>query len=155
MIVYILKSSVLLLILFAVYKLWLENEKMFRFNRAYLLSSILFSLIIPLQLFAFDTKIAKAINSIQLPEMVLNNDLQNSSTLTNNQTLIYGIVALYLSIVLLLTVRFIVNLYSFHKKTKHNESIITNNQKVVLIQESTLPHSFLNTIFIKDRKSVV
>ncbi|MCD0474517.1 MULTISPECIES: M56 family metallopeptidase [unclassified Flavobacterium] len=150
MITYILKSSVLLLILFVVYKLWLENEKMFRFNRVYLLGSLLFSLIIPLQLFSFDTKIAKAINSIQLPEMVLNNNLQNPNTFNNNQTIIYGISGLYLFIVLLLTIRFVLNLYAFHKKIKYNESLIINNQKAVLIQESILPHSFLNTIFINE-----
>lgn len=150
MITYLLKSSVLLLILFVVYKLWLENEKMFRFNRIYLLGSLLFSLIIPLQLFTFDTKIAKAINSIQLPEMVINNNIQNSNGLTNNQTIVYGILVLYLCIALLLTIRFVLNLYSFHKKTKHNESLIINNQKVALIQESILPHSFLNTIFINE-----
>ncbi|MDN3671553.1 M56 family metallopeptidase [Flavobacterium branchiarum] len=148
MITYLLKSSVLLLVLFVVYKLWLENEKMFRFNRVYLLSSLLFSFIIPLQLFSFDTKMAMAIKSIQLPEIVINNNIQNSNALTNNQTIIYGILGLYLCIVLLLTIRFVLNLHAFHKKIKYNESLIINNQKAVLTQESILPHSFLNTIFI-------
>ncbi|MBF7092332.1 energy transducer TonB [Flavobacterium sp. ALJ2] len=149
MITYILKSSVVLLILFVVYKLWLENEKMFRFNRAYLLGSLVFGLIIPLQLFSFDTKIAKAINSFQLSEIVLNNS-QNSSIIANNQIITNSLLALYLIITTLLIIRFIMNLYSFHKKIKHNESLIINNQKAVLIQEPILPHSFLNTIFINE-----
>ena len=44
MITYLLKSGVLLFLFYAVYKLWLENEKMFRFNRTYLLASLIFSL---------------------------------------------------------------------------------------------------------------
>ncbi|MCV9930479.1 M56 family metallopeptidase [Flavobacterium sp. LS1R49] len=150
MIAYILKSSVLLIILFAIYKLWLENEKMHGFNRIYLLGSLVFGLTIPLQLFSFDTKISKAINSFQLPEMVINNSAQNLNPITNNQTIIYSLLALYIIIALLLTVRFVLNLYSFHKKTKYNKSQIINNQKVILMPEIILPHSFLNTIFLNE-----
>ncbi|KFF16303.1 M56 family metallopeptidase [Flavobacterium hydatis] len=150
MIAYILKSSLLLIIVFAIYKLWLENEKIHSFNRLYLLGSLVFGLIMPLQLFSFDTKISKAINSIQLPEMVINNNAQNLNSITNNQAIIYSLLALYIIIALLLTVRFAVNLYSFHKKTKYNKSQIINNQKVVLVPETILPHSFLNTIFLNE-----
>jgi beta-lactamase regulating signal transducer with metallopeptidase domain len=150
MIAYILKSLILLIILFAIYKLWLENEKMHSFNRIYLLGSLVFGLTIPLQLFSFNTRISKAINSFQLPEMVINNSAQNLNSITNNQTIIYSLFALYLVIVLLLTIRFVVNLYSFHKKTKYNKSQIINNQKVVLVPETILPHSFLNTIFLNE-----
>jgi beta-lactamase regulating signal transducer with metallopeptidase domain len=150
MIAYILKSSLLLIILFVVYKFLLENEKMHGFNRFYLLGSLVFGLTIPLQLFSFDTKISKVINSFQLPEIVINNNTQNLNSLTNNQTITYSLFALYLIIALLLTVRFVLNLYSFHKKIKYNKSQIINEQKVVLIEDSILPHSFLNTIFLNE-----
>lgn len=45
MITYLLKSAILLLVFYAVYRIWLENEKMFRFNRAYLLGSLIFSFV--------------------------------------------------------------------------------------------------------------
>ncbi|MDB5210298.1 MAG: hypothetical protein JWQ30_1125, partial [Sediminibacterium sp.] len=48
MILYILKSILCLAILLLVYLLFLEKEKMHRFNRWYLLGSIVFACIVPL-----------------------------------------------------------------------------------------------------------
>ena len=47
MILYILKSGLCLALLLAFYHLVLEREKMHRFNRFYLLGSILFSFLAP------------------------------------------------------------------------------------------------------------
>ena len=146
MITYLLKSGLLLFIFFAVYKLWLENEKMFRFNRAYLLLSVLFSLIIPLQLFSIQSFFSTAIHTVQLDEIVittrkvLNTDKENY--------ILSGILGgFYFTVVFILTIRFGLNVFSFYKKIKHNTQLI-NNEKVVLIQKPILPHSFWNTIFI-------
>ena len=48
MILYILKSSLSLLILFGIYWFLLRKEKLFRFNRFFLVFSIVFSLIMPI-----------------------------------------------------------------------------------------------------------
>ena len=68
MILYLLKSGILLLVFYAVYKLWLENEKMFRFNRIYLLGSLVFSFVIPLQVISFNAGFSNKIGFIQLSE---------------------------------------------------------------------------------------
>ena len=148
MITYLLKSGLLLFIFYIIYKLWLENEKMFRFNRAYLLGSLVFSLIIPLQLFSFNPFIGKSLNSIQLEEIFI-----RSSNTISDKTNIYEILSLILSliyvvVVLLLSIRFVLNIYSFYRKLNNNKVQFINGEKVILIEESILPHSFWNAIFI-------
>ncbi|WKL47055.1 M56 family metallopeptidase [Flavobacterium pectinovorum] len=148
MINYLLKSGMLLFIFYAVYKLWLENEKMFRFNRAYLLLSLVFSFVIPLQLISVRPLLGNTLSVIQLDgvvirtsNVVLNND--------NSEQLIISVLSIiYLIVVLLFTVQFFVNLYSFYNKTKINSKQLLNDVEVVLIEEPTLPHSFWNSVFI-------
>ena len=148
MIEYLLKSGILLFVFFAVYKLWLENEKMLRFNRVYLIASLVFSLIIPLQLFSFDPFFGSKTKTIQLEEIIV-----RSSNVISDKATIYDIVAsvlslVYIVVVVLLTIRFILNIYSFYRKFKNNQVEFINGEKIILIEESVLPHSFWNAIFI-------
>ena len=53
MIAILIKSTLCLFLLLGVYKLFLEKEKMSRFNRFYLLGSIVFSFAIPFLKFDF------------------------------------------------------------------------------------------------------
>lgn len=148
MINYLLKSGMLLLIFYAVYKLWLENEKMFRFNRAYLLLSLVFSFVIPLQLISVRPLLGNTLSVIQLDGVVI----RTSNVVLNNdnseQLMISVLSIIYLVVVLLFTVQFFVNLYSFYNKTKINSKQLLNDVEVVLIEEPTLPHSFWNSVFI-------
>ncbi len=148
MINYLLKSGILLLIFYAIYKLWLENERMFRFNRAYLIGSLVFSLIIPLQLFSFQPFSESRLQTIQLEEIII-----RSSTIIQNETSLYEIMTyilslIYILVALVLSIRFTLNLYSFYRKVKNNKTQFINGEKVILIEEPILPHSFWNEIFI-------
>jgi beta-lactamase regulating signal transducer with metallopeptidase domain len=148
MINYLLKSGMLLLVFYAVYKLWLENEKMFRFNRAYLLLSLVFSFVIPLQLISVKPLLGNALSVIQLDGIVIRT---SNAVLTkdNSGQIIASILnIIYLVVALLLMVRFVMNLYSFYKKTKSNSRQFLNDTNIVLIEEPVLPHSFWKFIFI-------
>lgn len=148
MIDFLIKSGILLLIFYAVYKLWLENEKMFHFNRAYLLASLVFSLIIPLQIFSFRTAFSEKVGLVQLNELVIQKGNENLKAISENN-MIYGFVfAIYGLVVLLLTIRFVSNLLSFYRKMKRNERQLVNGERVVLIPKSILPYSFWNAIFV-------
>nr|WP_315254925.1 M56 family metallopeptidase [uncultured Flavobacterium sp.] len=150
MILYILKTSLLLFILITVYKLFLENEKMHQFNRIYLLGSLIFGLTIPMHLFSFKTKISNTINNIELNEIILQKTSSNFKSISENQIMTYIIVSVYVFVALLLVLRFLLNLHSFYKKIKKNKRQTINGSKVVLIQEPVVPHSFLKTIFINE-----
>lgn len=145
---YILKSGLLLIVFFAVYKILLENEKMFRFNRAYLLVSIIFSLIIPLQLFSIDSPFSKKIATIQLDGIMIVTDRSVLNKINYSEIVMYFLSVVYVVIVAILIVRFIRNVFSFYSRMKKNKVEIVKGQKVVLTKEQVLPHSFWNAIFI-------
>jgi beta-lactamase regulating signal transducer with metallopeptidase domain len=148
MILYLLKSGILLLIFYAVYKLWLENEKMFRFNRIYLLGSLVFSFVIPLQLISIASGFSNKIGFIQLEEMVIQKSNENAEMISINDFVFVLIGVVYAFIVLMLTIRFVLNLYSFYKRIKNNQVEFIQGEKIVLIEQPILPHSFWKSIFI-------
>ena len=136
------------MIFYAVYKLVLENEKMLRFNRAYLLASLVFSLIIPLQIVSFDAGFSNRIGLIPLDELVIQKSSENFTSISLNDFLTVLIAVSYGVVLLLLIIRFVLNLLSFYKRIKRNEVQFVKGDKVVLIEDAILPHSFWNTIFI-------
>ncbi|MFH7003653.1 M56 family metallopeptidase [Flavobacterium bizetiae] len=148
MILYLLKSGILLLVFYAVYKLWLENEKMFRFNRIYLLGSLAFSFVIPLQLISFNAGFSTKIGFIQLEELVIQKSSEKLGVISFDDFATVFIAMVYVFIVLMLAIRFFLNLYSFYKRTKNNEIQFVQGEKIVLIEEPVLPHSFWKSIFI-------
>jgi beta-lactamase regulating signal transducer with metallopeptidase domain len=148
MINYLLKSGILLLVFYAVYKLWLENEKMFRFNRAYLLLSLVFSFVIPLQLISVRPLLGNTLPVIQLEGIVIRTSNAVLNKDNSEQIIIAVLSIIYLIVTCLLLVRFIVNLYSFYKKIKSNNRQVVDDVQLVLIGEATLPHSFWKSIFI-------
>ena len=148
MINYLLKSGMLLLVFYAVYKLWLENEKMFRFNRAYLLLSLVFSFVIPLQLISVKPLLGNALSVIQLDGIVIKTSNAVLTKDNSGQIIASVLNIIYLVVALLLMVRFVMNLYSFYKKTKNNSRQFLNDTNIVLIEEPVLPHSFWKFVFI-------
>ena len=136
------------MIFYAVYKLWLENEKMFRFNRAYLLGSLVFSFVIPLQIISFQSAFSNKTGLIQLNELVIQKSNESLAAISFNDIVVILIAIVYAVVVLVLTARFFFGLYSFYKRIKTNEVQIIKGEKVVLIHESILPHSFWKSIFI-------
>ncbi|WP_281634612.1 M56 family metallopeptidase [Flavobacterium luteolum] len=148
MITYLLKSGLLLAVFYAVYKLLLENERMFRFNRAYLLGSLIFSLVIPLQLFSIASFFPSKIKTIQLDEIMIVANKSILNEVSYNQIVYFFLGAIYVLIAAILLIRFAVNVSSFFFKMKKNSVQFIDNQKLVLMKESILPHSFWNAIFI-------
>ncbi|MCD0468159.1 M56 family metallopeptidase [Flavobacterium sp. JAS] len=152
MISYLLKSGILLLVFYAVYKLWLENEKMFRFNRAYLIGSLVFSLIIPLQLFSIELPFSAEISKIQLDGIVIRANKVVVDKIDYSEIIMYILGVVYVVIALVLVFRFVMNLFSFYQKMRNNKTQLIHDHKVVLIKEAILPHSFWNAIFINEEE---
>lgn len=148
MISYFLKSGILLLIFYAVYKLWLETEKMFVFNRIYLLASLFFSFVIPLQLIAFTSAVPGKIGLVQLEELVIQKSNESLGIISFNDFVSILLAVIYALVVLGLTARFLLSLYSFNKRTRSSEVQFIKGEKIVLTEESILPHSFWKSIFI-------
>ncbi|UPZ17096.1 M56 family metallopeptidase [Flavobacterium humidisoli] len=148
MITYLLKSGLLLAVFYAVYKLLLENERMFRFNRAYLLGSLIFSFIIPLQLFTFNPLFESGLNAIQLEGI----EIRTSRAPINENYLLEYMFAIlkrvYAIVAIVMGLRLILNVLSFFKKINRKEIRSVDGVKVILTDEAVLPHSFWNAVFV-------
>ena len=143
---FLIKSTITLLVLLAVYYLFLEKEKMHVFNRFYLLFSLVFSTVIPFITIEVIQEIAKpTVNpgNIQI--------LQGSAmVLKETNYLAIGSWSLYAVVTFILAIRFIRNIIKISSKMKLNTPIDYKNAKLILLPEKTLPHTFLNTIFINE-----
>lgn len=143
---FLIKSTITLFVLLAVYYLFLEKEKIHVFNRFYLLFSLIFSMVIPFITIEVIQETAKPIinpGNIQI--------LQGSAVvLEETNYLAIGSWSLYALVTFILAMRFISNIIRISSKMKLNSPIDYKNAKLILVPEKTLPHTFLNTIFINE-----
>ena len=143
---FLIKSTITLFVLLAVYYLFLEKEKIHVFNRFYLLFSLVFSMVIPFITIEMIQEIAQpTVNpgNIQI--------LQGSAVVMEETNyLAIGLWSLYAVVTLVLALRFFSNIIKISSKMKSNKQINYKNAKLILVPEQTVPHTFLNTIFINE-----
>ena len=144
MIAFIIQSSIVLIVLLTVYFLMLQNEKMFVFNRFYLLFSLIFSLVIPFISIKTNTVIPIETATISLPEIVLNGSEQKINLFPN---LLFVI---YIAITLLIFFRFLKNIFQMYSKSIRNKCSEFKGSKLVLLEEKTLPYAFFNCIYVNE-----
>lgn len=159
MIAYILKSAICLATFLVVYHLFFEKMKMHRFNRFYLLLSLVAGLVLPVLTIEVSADVLNHApllsNTIALPEIVSSLPteasgsvvVQDSSSSYNLETLLillYGVIACVLAI------RFARNLLIIRSRIYKNQRIKINEASLVMLSNEVLPHSFLNHIFINE-----
>jgi hypothetical protein len=147
MIDYIIKSTLSLSMLLAVYNLLLEKEKIHQFNRFYLLFSLVFSLSIPFITIEVITESISPLmgkGTVKPAEgtMTIIEDSMNYWFIS-----LWGIYAIVSST---LIIRFARNFQKLTSRIKSNPVIDYKNSKLVLLKEKILPHTFLDTIFINE-----
>ena len=155
MIDFLITSTISLSVFLGFYHLVLEREKIHQFNRFYLLFAIVISFIIPFLTFEI-IKIVPVVQAIEpLNTIVTSSGLAENEFQEINATITesinytpYILWSLYGIISILLMVRFGKNIWKLISKSKSNPSVKYNNASLVLVQEKTLPHTFLNSIFI-------
>lgn len=140
----ILKIIACSAIFIALYYLFLEKEKTFKFNRFYLLFALIFSYVVP-----FLTIKLPRVKSPKTPVIFQENMqgtiiqtpiFEESFDWSQIILLIYGIITLFF---------LSKGLISILKISKLKGNLLKiNNQKVKILQEKTSPFSFLNTIYL-------
>jgi hypothetical protein len=147
MIDFIIKSTLSLSVLLAVYHILLEKEKIHQFNRFYLLFSLVFSLSIPfITIEVVQESISPLMGKAKIkpgePTMTVIEDSMNFWLVS-----LWSIYAIVASI---LIIRFTRNIRRLTSRIKSNPIIDYKNSKLVLLKEKILPHTFLDTIFINE-----
>ncbi|QZK91743.1 regulatory sensor-transducer, BlaR1/MecR1 family protein [Flavobacterium sp. CHNK8] len=119
---------------------------MHRFNRFYLLFALVFSMVIP-----FIT--IEVVQEIAQPAVTPGNiQMLPATTVVVDETNYFAIAlwSLYGFVTVVLGFRFMCNVMQISKKMKSTTAIAYQNAQLVLVPEKTLPHTFLNTIFINE-----
>lgn len=164
---YILKSSLSLILLFGLYWFLLRQEKLFIFNRFFLIFSLIFSLVVPfisipvnIQGNEVQKNIVTALNNNMVVfsqnQNPITNILYRPSTeivasgdkLSSGISYIQILLILYGSGVILLLIRFLRNISFISYQKRISENITYSGQKLVLIDHQINPFCFFNTIFV-------
>jgi N-acetylmuramoyl-L-alanine amidase/beta-lactamase regulating signal transducer with metallopeptidase domain len=155
MIDFLLKSTISLIVFLGFYHLVLEREKMHQFNRFYLLFTIIISFIIPFLTFEIIKIVPIAqnfepLNTVITSSTIPENEIQGNSLPVEEKInfIPYILWSLYGIISFLLLVRFGKNVLKLISKSKSNPIVKYKNANLILIEDNTLPHTFLNAIFI-------
>lgn len=147
---YIIRSSLSVALLYLFFTLFLGKDKMHRFNRFYLLASLIFSFIIPLltiPTFFPSTPVNNLLGVSTLHEsysqfQILT--LQEESQFNFEKLIPY----LYFSVSVILLIRFTFNLIRLEISKSINPSTEYDGHRIVLINDLVLPYSFVSTIYV-------
>lgn len=147
MILYLLKSTFLLLIFSLIYKISLERKKNLKFNRYFLITSLFIALLFPLIDFQIQVETPIIVNTKQLvleqlPALEITS-IEKQTNLNFN----YSKIA-YIMITAVFMIKFLANLvYLIHLKRK--STILKSRFGIIALNHKIKsPFSFLNTIFV-------
>jgi TonB family protein len=164
MITYVFKSSLSLITLFGLYWFLLRKEKLFVFNRFFLVVSVVFSLIVPFISIPVNFRVTP-----QLEDIISSNDYITTEILTPGSSSVpsdvYGdkayvqnrpatinfsaiLLALYISGVIVFLIRFLRNIYLIAQKIRISEKISFEGYWIVLTNDKTGPCCFSNSVFL-------
>ena len=160
---YIIKSSVSLLLMFGLYWFLLRREKLFVFNRFFLIASVVFSLVVPFISIPVNFQVTPQLNDIILtydyviPEIstannIVPSDVNISHPYVKKETSAINIsvilFALYISGVIFFLIRFLRNIYLIIQRSKLSEKISFKGYWIVLTNDKAGPCCFFNSIFL-------
>lgn len=150
MLVYLIQTTLLLLLTLGIYKLFLEPIKIHEFKRYYLLSALVLAFSLPLVKIpstgAFtvaNTKLQELNEVIITPTMAENN-LTTSASWTASDLLLL----IYVLGVCFFLIRFLLSLRSFHHLDKQGSIVYSRGQKFVFVSHLDAAFTFRKTIYL-------
>jgi biopolymer transport protein ExbD len=175
MIIYLVKSTLLLGLFIGLYKLLLENEKTHLFNRFFLLLALIIGLMAPLLSFDLNSNpkvvgieisqlqtlvnapakaVEQAIEPFSNPQVTKASSTSNSES-TSHFGLLFTvqniILGLYTLITVLLAIRFAHGLWQLRTNIVGGDKREIDGATLVFISQQISPQSFLNFIFLNKK----
>ena len=147
---YLMASIVSLGIFYAAFTIFLRKEPLFRFNRAYLLSALLLSILIPILTFFpefYSTgKILVSGNgilgTITLSPIVISSNASNIPTIASLMAYLYFLgLGIFVS-------RLLIRLLHIYKLNKNGTKTVENETNLLWSDLDIPPFSFLNTMYL-------
>jgi len=152
MIAYILKSGAIALICLGFYHLVLKKEKMFVFNRLFLLLGLIAAIVIPFLELSFSSGVSTLSNGLARLEYVFIGEQKGTAVVSETVNWGFIIRVAYSCITALLLTRFLYQIFSLIRKARMNEKFNQNGVVLVQTTEEKAPFAFLNYIFIPSSK---
>jgi len=165
MIFYLIHSTVSLAILILFYYLVLAKEKMYHINRYFLLFSLIFSLTIPLIPVGIGenllpnsswfqsaaTETAPPLNFYDADQSVAQEQtpvIYQEQNLLSSRLISRIAISIYFIIAASLFIRLLRIIYTIQLKVDRNTKRRLDRYEIVLLNEDTVPHTFLGSIFV-------
>ncbi len=151
MTLYLIKVILCSGLLLLAYLLFMEKEKMHRFNRLYLLGSIFFSFAVPLVTLKFHSIPPPVTEAVHLTDQIAKKAFSSARFIpaTDDSSPVLSIPVLaYLTITLFLLIRLLHNLCGIFTSVRRTKTIACYRATLVLTRDKIIPHSFLHYIFI-------
>ncbi len=147
---WIIESSVSLSLFYLAYLLFLRKLTLFRANRYFLLSAIVFSLAVPH--ISLSPPVTFSEYNLQLREVIVTAQTAGETTVSSGRAASTAeiLFIIYLSVAALLTARFALHLTQLAKLTAKGKSRKYKNARIVSLESENAPFSFLNYIFINE-----
>lgn len=140
----VLKIILVSALLLAVYYIFLEKEKVLKFNRFYLLFSLVFAYVVPF--------ISLTIPNFEKskPNLIIGNVVQQQAVFVsnveqNNVNWMILIPIIYVSVALFFLVKAIISVYKI--LNLKGQTLIYQHQKIKILEKEIAPFSFLNKIY--------
>jgi len=147
---YIFKSILCSAIFILFYYIVLEREKIYRFNRFYLLFSIVFAFIVPLITIEIRSAVSLIPETVYQPVGSLQSFISQPILTSVNEhiTRVNFLLLGYITVTLFMLCRFLISILVLFANIKTNDSVTYHGAKLVLTRDNRVPHSFLNYIFV-------
>lgn len=169
MIAYLFYSSISLALLLVVYRVFLEKEKRFTFNRVFLLWSLVFSFLIPVipvglapieipwSAFFSSGETVSVTYYQNLEGLIPDSEVQtiaieNNDAAISSETLFTIAFLLYISIAALLFIKLIRIINKIQLTIRRNPKRIIQGCEVVFLNKNVIPHTFINTVFLSKKQ---
>jgi bla regulator protein blaR1 len=149
-IIYILKTTLCSALLLMIYFLFLEKENMHRFNRFYLLFTVIISYTIPFITFYQTPEPFPVSETLYFIQDIVSDTIMPGKTQpAASVDYLYIIPQIaYVLIAAFLLIRFVMNISRMVIRAKRYPRIPYHNAYLILVPESIVSHSFFRCIFI-------
>jgi TonB family protein len=147
-IIYLMQSAAILAVLYAVFWLFLRKDTFFHVNRFYLVASLVLALVMPLFGIRFPA-LSQAVPFVVLldPVLITPEKIEEAASVNLSWFQVAGVV--YLTGVLIFTLRFAVQLAQLFSLVKRNTITKQDGANLVFVDKGYSPFSFFNLIFIR------
>lgn len=149
MLLYLIQTTLLLLLSIGLYKLFLESTKIHVFKRYYLLFALVFIFILPLIKIPSTSILTTTNTKLQeLNEVIIAPQIESASSASSIWTLSTFLWSIYGLGVFIMFARFLLSLRRFSRLAQQGTPIVDKGQKFVLVQHLDAAFTFRQTIYL-------